>query len=168
MRGFYRNAEKKRRLISSQNLVQTRPSYCKSHEQGKKLHRRLCFWGWEYCTLILRCFSRKKTSAYYNLLSVEMRKILSATLFWKNAVSKDLNDRHGRVIFWFLCLWAGLKLSHLRRENNAVARKNLQVRMVKIKKSRWESSGALKLIKVSLLGQFRLISVKSHFYLPIA
>lgn len=78
-----------------------------------------------------------------------MGKILSATFYRKNAVSRDLNDRNGRVIFLFFCLQAGLKLSPLRKENNAVTPKNLQVRTIKIKKSRQESSGAWKLIKVS-------------------
>lgn len=78
-----------------------------------------------------------------------MRKILSATFYRKNAVGEDLNDRNGRVIFLFFCLQAGLNLSHLRKENSAVAPKNLQVRRIKIKMGRWESSKALKLIKVN-------------------
>lgn len=34
--------------------------------------------------------------------AVEMGKILSATFYRKNAVSRDLNDRNGRVILFIL------------------------------------------------------------------
>lgn len=75
---------------------------------GKEITSKALFVGlriWKYINIgMFQMEGKKDLFIIISSWSVEMRKILSATFYGKNAVSRDLNDRDRRVIFSLLCL----------------------------------------------------------------
>lgn len=118
---------------------------------------------WKYISIRVFQMGKKKK---------DLLIIISCLWRWEQSFLPSLTERMQIVKMWqdwkgqlFIPLPLGrTTVKPFQERERCFVPKNIQVRMVKIKKSRWESPGALKLMKLPA----DIIPVKSHFYLPIA